>query len=135
MSKKAFHQLLKRYLDGHCVQEEKEIVEQWYTQLRRNKHSEFSPAQLDATEQKIWRKIESGVDGLRWSEMVLAKALQPSGPSRKRIVGLVLFILLILVIVFVSFRYFNSKNPVDAVAPELTMAAIKSNSTGILIKH
>jgi len=123
MSKKAFHQLLKRYLDGDCVQEEKEIVEQWYTQLRRNKHPEFSSAQLDAAEQKIWTKIESGVDGLRWSEMVLAKALQPSKPSKRRIAGLILFIILILAVVFI-FLYLSGKSPVDAVAPGRTMAGM-----------
>jgi ferric-dicitrate binding protein FerR (iron transport regulator) len=58
MDRKAFRQLLKRYLDDSCSQEEKRIVDQWYELLDNGNHS-LSGEEISEIENKLWNKIQS----------------------------------------------------------------------------
>jgi len=33
MNRQAFHQLIKKYVDGECSAEEKQLIDQWYQLL------------------------------------------------------------------------------------------------------
>lgn len=71
MSRKNFHDLLARYLEGNCTAEEKETVEQWYKMLDNDEDS-FTNADLSNVENRIWAKI---------SGQITAKSEQPETTS------------------------------------------------------
>lgn len=58
MNRKAFRQLLKRYLDGSCTEEERRIVDQWY-ELLDNGTEDFSNEEMMEVENRLWNKIQS----------------------------------------------------------------------------
>src|SRR5688500_9081125 len=57
MNHKAFRQLLKRYLDNSCTDEERHIVDQWY-ELLDNENVSPSKREISEVEDKIWNKIQ-----------------------------------------------------------------------------
>ena len=59
MDRKAFRQLLKRYLDNSCTDEERRVVEQWYELLDRG-NPELSDLEINEVEDRLWNKIQSG---------------------------------------------------------------------------
>ena len=50
MDHKAFRQLLKRYLDNSCTDDEKKIIDQWY-ELLDNENADINERDLVATVQ------------------------------------------------------------------------------------
>jgi len=60
MSRKNFHDLLARYLEGKCSAEEKETVEQWYKMLD-DESMDFTKAELLSVESRLWTKISDQV--------------------------------------------------------------------------
>jgi ferric-dicitrate binding protein FerR (iron transport regulator) len=63
MNRKAFRQLLKRYLDNTCTEEEKRIVDQWY-ELLGNGSPSLSDQEIHEVENRLWNKIQfSTIDG------------------------------------------------------------------------
>lgn len=58
MNRKAFRQLLKRYLDNSCTDEEKRIIDQWY-ELLDNDHRPLSNEEITEVENRLWNKIQS----------------------------------------------------------------------------
>ncbi|MVN21071.1 FecR family protein [Mucilaginibacter arboris] len=58
MSRKNFHDLLARYLEGKCTAEENETVEQWYKMLDDEKVG-FTREELSSVENRLWTKISS----------------------------------------------------------------------------
>jgi transmembrane sensor len=58
MDRKVFRQLLKRYLDNSCTEEERRIVDQWY-ELLDKEQEQLSPAEMAAVEDRLWNKIQS----------------------------------------------------------------------------
>jgi ferric-dicitrate binding protein FerR (iron transport regulator) len=60
MNRKAFYELLKRYLEDDCTEEEKKLVEQWYELLGDDEDQETSlPAsEIKATIQRLWPSIQ-----------------------------------------------------------------------------
>ncbi len=48
MGREAFNDLLKRYLEGKCTEEEKKVVEQWYSMLDDNDLPDIHNAELSA---------------------------------------------------------------------------------------
>lgn len=58
MDRKAFRQLLTRYLDNSSTDEERDIVDQWY-KLLDNKYQELSDWEIKDIEDRLWNKIES----------------------------------------------------------------------------
>jgi ferric-dicitrate binding protein FerR (iron transport regulator) len=58
MNRKAFRQLLKRYLDNSCTEEEKRIVDQWYELLDNGIHT-LSNTEINELEDRLWNKIQS----------------------------------------------------------------------------
>ena len=59
MNRKAFRQLLKRYLNNSCTKEEIRIVEQWY-ELLDNENNTLSDNEINEIENKLWNKIQPG---------------------------------------------------------------------------
>ena len=57
MNKQHFHTLLTRYQSGHCTQQEKQLVEQWFSLLGTE---EIVPSQTENEQlrQKIWNAIQ-----------------------------------------------------------------------------
>lgn len=58
MNRKAFRQLLKKYVDDSCSEEEKRIVDRWY-ELLENGYSFPSGEEITELESRLWDKIQS----------------------------------------------------------------------------
>jgi ferric-dicitrate binding protein FerR (iron transport regulator) len=58
MERDQFHQLLETYLDGTCTEEERLLVEHWYTLIGKDNQWKPAPDQVPALEEAIWNKIE-----------------------------------------------------------------------------
>ena len=58
MHRKAFRQLLKRYLDNSCTDEERRIIDQWY-ELLDNEQAPLSNEEVTEVEKRLWHKIQS----------------------------------------------------------------------------
>jgi len=61
MSRKAFHILLKRYLEGKSNEAERKIVEQWYSILDDDELREIEHAELSEINEKLWNRINTRV--------------------------------------------------------------------------
>jgi ferric-dicitrate binding protein FerR (iron transport regulator) len=60
MDRKAFHALLKRYLDGKCTAEERGIVDEWYELLDDSEvQVPEDGEEFKAIEKRLWRKIQN----------------------------------------------------------------------------
>jgi transmembrane sensor len=62
MSKEVFHSLLKRYLEGRCTEEEKKIVEQWYTVLDQEGLPAYQESELGAIDDRLWATLSKKLD-------------------------------------------------------------------------
>jgi transmembrane sensor len=58
MNRRAFYHLLQRYLDGHCTDEEKKLVEQWYELLDDDHEPAITPAEVKASVERLWPKVQ-----------------------------------------------------------------------------
>ena len=59
MNRKAFYDLLKRYLEDDCTEEEKKLVEQWYELLGDDDDQATLPAgEIKDTIQRLWPSIQ-----------------------------------------------------------------------------
>src|SRR5215203_5658265 len=58
MHPKAFRQLLTRYLDNSCTNEERRIIDQWY-ELLDNEQAPLSNGEITEVEKRLWHKIRS----------------------------------------------------------------------------
>ncbi len=59
MNRKAFHQLLKKYVDGNCTDEEKHLIDQWYQLLDDSSLLPISEEEMNGIEERLWKKIQS----------------------------------------------------------------------------
>jgi transmembrane sensor len=57
MNRKAFRQLLKRYLDNSCTDDERKIIDQWYI-LLDNENVDLSEKEMDEVESRLWNKLQ-----------------------------------------------------------------------------
>lgn len=63
MSRKNFHQLLQRYLEGQCTPEEEQLVNHWYRLLDDgNVQPEINPSNLQVIENTLWEKIQGEIN-------------------------------------------------------------------------
>jgi transmembrane sensor len=65
MSRKVFHDLLQRYLDGSCTREEKNLVETWYLMLSKVNPPMISPTELHVIEEDMWNELFAKTSGTR----------------------------------------------------------------------
>ena len=61
MSRKAFHLLLKKYLDGKCSPQEKELIDQWYELLDEEGLLSKQTEDLSLVEDRIWQRIQADI--------------------------------------------------------------------------
>lgn len=59
MSSQAFYDLLRRYVDGKCTEEEKKVVEQWYSMLDDEDLPDIQEAELSVLAEKTWNTINA----------------------------------------------------------------------------
>jgi transmembrane sensor len=57
MDHKAFRQLLKRYLDNSCTDDERKIIDQWY-ELLDNENVDLAEREMDEVESRLWNKLQ-----------------------------------------------------------------------------
>ena len=62
MSRKAFHLLLKRYLDGTCSAQERDTVNQWYELLGDEELFSNQTEDLSVAEDRIWQRIQEKIE-------------------------------------------------------------------------
>jgi transmembrane sensor len=58
MDRNAFRQLLRRYLDNSCTDEERRIIDHWY-ELLDNERKPLSNEEITEVEKRLWCKIQS----------------------------------------------------------------------------
>jgi transmembrane sensor len=58
MNHKAFRQLLKRYLDNSCTDDERKIIDQWY-ELLDNENIDLNDREMDEVESRLWNKLQA----------------------------------------------------------------------------
>ena len=61
MNRKAFHQLLKKYVDGKCTDEEKHLIDQWYQLLDDSSLLPINEEEMNGIEERLWKKIQSNI--------------------------------------------------------------------------
>ncbi len=61
MNRKAFHLLLKKYLDGKCSPQEKELIDQWYKLLDEEGLLSKQTEDLSLVEDRIWQRIQENI--------------------------------------------------------------------------
>ncbi len=61
MSRKAFHQLLKKYVDGKCSDAEKHLIDQWYQLLDDHSLMPISEKEMNTIEERLWNKIHNTI--------------------------------------------------------------------------
>ena len=61
MSRKAFHLLLQKYLDGKCSLQEKELIDQWYELLDEEGLLSSQEQDLLLVEDRIWHRIHNNI--------------------------------------------------------------------------
>jgi ferric-dicitrate binding protein FerR (iron transport regulator) len=57
MNRKAFWQLLKKYFNNTCTEEERRIVDQWYELLDKGNYA-LPDVEIDDIEKQLWNKIQ-----------------------------------------------------------------------------
>ncbi len=57
MNQKAFWQLLKKYFNNTCTEEERRIVDQWYELLGKGNHH-LPDVEMDEIEKRVWNRIQ-----------------------------------------------------------------------------
>jgi hypothetical protein len=62
MNRKAFRQLLKKYLDDSCTSEERKIVDHWYDLVGKD-YTPLSSEKLDEIEDRLWAKVKGSITG------------------------------------------------------------------------
>jgi ferric-dicitrate binding protein FerR (iron transport regulator) len=60
MSKEVFYNLLRKYLEGNCTEEERRIVEQWYGMLDDEELPALADAELEEIGKKLWARVDHG---------------------------------------------------------------------------
>ena len=61
MNRQAFHQLLKKYVDGKCSAEEKQLIDQWYQLLDDHSLLPVTEADMNHIEERLWNKIQKNI--------------------------------------------------------------------------
>lgn len=59
MDRKAFHALLKRYIEGKCSEEERRIIDKWYEFLDDGNPVNEDAVEWNEIEDRLWNKIHS----------------------------------------------------------------------------
>lgn len=99
MDRKAFRQLLKRYIDNSCTEQERRIVDQWYELLDKGNH-ELSGFEMEEIEDRLWNKIQSAA--LSDASLVTVKSRKIAWWKYAAAASLVAAVLLLSVIGFQS---------------------------------
>ena len=79
MSREEFQQLLKRYLEGSCSEEEKRVVEQWYSLLDDEELPALDPQALAASDTKLWEAIHANMN------QTPVATVRPLSPPKNRV--------------------------------------------------
>ena len=58
MDRTAFRNLLRRYLEGKCTEEESSIIDKWYELLDNEMHVSMDEAEWNEAENRLWNKIQ-----------------------------------------------------------------------------
>lgn len=58
MNRSAFYLLLQRYLDGHCTEEEEQLVEQWYELLDDDHDPHLPEESVKETVDRLWLLVK-----------------------------------------------------------------------------
>ncbi|MEP6464966.1 MAG: FecR family protein [Parafilimonas sp.] len=69
MNRQAFHQLLKRYVDGKCSAEEKQLIDKWYQLLDDHSLLPVTEAEMNGIEEKLWKKIQKNISDQKRSSI------------------------------------------------------------------
>ncbi|UZR96711.1 FecR family protein [Chondrinema litorale] len=63
MSRDTFYSLLKKYQEGNCSEEEKQVVEEWYTLLEdENELKQIDELELTEIDERLWGFLNSKIN-------------------------------------------------------------------------
>lgn len=94
MSRKAFHNLLERYLKGKCSPEEQEIVRRWYDLLDSEQDLALKDADFEELEVRLWDKINEETNYEDGKKKDLAKSINISRSEYLSIAAAIIFLLI-----------------------------------------
>src|SRR5882762_4041543 len=57
MNEQAFRQLLQRYLQGECSEDEIQLIQQWYEKIAEDFPVSLTQEEKEILEEKIWQNI------------------------------------------------------------------------------
>lgn len=60
MNKSEFRQLLRKYLDGECNDEEIQKIDHWYSLLGEHTELDLTETEKEKLKNRLWQKIEAG---------------------------------------------------------------------------
>ncbi|MBO9613286.1 MAG: FecR family protein [Dyadobacter sp.] len=58
MNREQFAALLKKYQEGRCTEQEKQLVEHWFALLENENAGEFSEEDLNGVEERVWAGMQ-----------------------------------------------------------------------------
>ena len=96
MDRKAFHRLLKRYVENACTDEEKRLVDHWY-ELLDKEYTTLSGNEIAQIEERLWNKIQSttatGTSPETWKKNSIGWWKYAAAACLIGIIGLIVMIL------------------------------------------
>jgi ferric-dicitrate binding protein FerR (iron transport regulator) len=125
MNHKAFRQLLKRYLDNSCTDEERKIIDQWY-ELLDNENVDLTDKEMNEVESRLWNKLQSAA-----SEKITVLPVKKQKHFLWKYAAAACFIGLVLLTGIVWFSK-KDKAPVTGtlVAAKVTEGFLEQTNTG-----
>ncbi|GAA4806161.1 FecR family protein [Olivibacter ginsenosidimutans] len=130
MSRKAFQNLLERYLKGQCTREEQDIVRHWYDLLDVEEQIDLDETAFETLEERLWDKINT---------VTLQKEDKKKVPQIKRLSSYsYISIAAALVIIIAGAVWINRRLRCNPVEPEFVLAkshavvVVKNNKQGTM---
>ncbi|MEP6684092.1 MAG: FecR family protein [Parafilimonas sp.] len=128
MNRQAFHQLLKKYVDGKCSSEEKQLIDQWYQLLDDHSLLPVTEAEMNGIEERLWKKIQKSISDQKKSS---EKRIRFSTITKVAIAAI-----LIGVIAFSVYYYFPAKKETSEFAKSTSIKGLNhiKNETSTIKK-
>lgn len=99
MSKEVFYNLLRKYLEGTCTDEEKRIVEQWYGLLDDEELPALQEAELEEIGKKLWERVDHGMPAEPIRRKTSVRHLWPVVGIAAAVIGIVMIATYVILMV------------------------------------
>ncbi len=129
MDQKRFENLLQRYIDGECTEEEELRVQQWFKQIENNNSADLSHEEKSSIEQRLLRKIETRISGAEF----IFTSKRPISTRTQSIYYLYAGAAAAATFLLIIFAFLNQEKTIDLNTSEKSAAV--ANGNGGLVSH